>query len=260
MLEVTYISGATQYSEDIGYTTNGSVNLTRLQQIASGASGGTIYCSKIYNQIGTPSGFTYTQTTIANMPLVASGGTVFTTTGGTFALRVVKDATPTTSNLQTMTINNNIGVTSPWVIFTSFSTIGAGNGTRNLLTFDSSGNRRLSIVNNATYRIQARFSSLGNLTLGATELPTINGSNIISIRNSPSFDQTLFLNNVYTTSLVDSQDIAGSTPHCLFAQNSTSTSTAFEGFFQEYFILNSSLNNGQVSTITNTMNNYYQAY
>jgi hypothetical protein len=120
LIEVTFLSGITEQTESIGYVQNdvsGTININRLQQIASGATGGNVYISKIYNQYGGTS-YDFVQTNMVNMPLIATGGTLITLSGNNRLSIFTENTgqwmsgnTPTISAPQPMTFFMAVGAT-----------------------------------------------------------------------------------------------------------------------------------------------------
>jgi hypothetical protein len=264
LIEATFISGGTQYTEDIGYLPNdvsGTINMSRLSTIASGADGGTVYLSKIYDQYDGTS-YDFVQTNIVNMPLIATGNTLITLSGASGINRLssyvsggtqyMSGATPMVASPQPMTFFMSMGAQSP-----------SGGGLKSIFGNSSTG-RVINFTNAGGAQIVFQ-----NVITNNTFVPTANTTSILYVLLDNDMNNTgyLGLNNTTPQTNTGMTSRFSSNVNYLFNANINISGVIVQpfpnSFFQEMIIYSGNQSTNRLSILSgNTygINTYYGAY
>jgi hypothetical protein len=260
LIDATFISGGTQYTESIGYVPNdasGTINMSRLATIASGTDDGNVYLSKIYDQYDGTS-YDFVQTNISQMPLIATGNTLITLSGASGINRLSSYVSGNTQFLSGST--PFVTTPQPMTFFISMGTeITTGGGTRSI--FGNSGTGRAIGINNLN-RLQLVFSP-GTVT-NAPFLPTANTTSIIYalLDNDVNTSGYIGLNNTTPQSSINLSSRFTNGTNYLF-RASPAGNLFPNSFFQEMIIYSGNQSTNRISILSgNTygINTYYGAY
>jgi hypothetical protein len=257
LIDVTFVSGGTTYTEPITYLSNdvsGTINMDRLRQIASGATGGNVFISRIYNQRGN-SLYDFVSSGMTSMPLIATGGTLITLSGASGINRVsayVSGATQFMSGGTPLVV-----APQPMTFFMSMGAQTFTGATRSI--FGNSSTGRAIGVNNVG-RLQLVF---GGAVTNTAFLPTANTTSIIyGLLDNDGTTGYVGLNNTTPQSATNLTLRFSNTTNQLFRGSATLQPFA-NSYFQEMIIYSGNQSTNRLSILSgNTygINTYYGAY